>query len=160
MGLRASIAKHPIHPMIIPLPIGLWVFTLACQVISAAGGAGAWEIVATYTMAGGVIGALLSITPGFIDLFSIPPSRARTDGIWHMSLNISITALFIINIALRATGSVTTTASLILSIIGIALLLVSGWLGGSMVYVHGVAVEPQRVAAEPPHREEPVEVNR
>lgn len=160
MGLRASISKHPIHPMIIPLPIGLWVFTLACQIINAAGGTGAWETVATYTMGGGIVGGLLAVTPGFIDLFAVPPSRARSIGIWHMSLNISITALFIINFALRLTGSITAGASLVLSIIGIALLLVSGWLGGSMVYVHGVAVEPQRVTAEPPRREEPVEVNR
>lgn len=160
MGLKASIARHPIHPMIIPIPIGLWVFTLACQIIHEAGGAGPWETIATYAMGGGIIGALLAVTPGFIDLFSIPPSRARSDGIWHMSLNITITAIFIINFALRSTGSVTPGASLILSIIGVALLLVSGWLGGSMVYVHGVAVEPRRVAAPPPRREEPVEVNR
>jgi uncharacterized membrane protein len=35
----------------------------------------------------------------------------------------------------------------LLSVLGIILIAVSGWLGGEMVYVHGVAVEPQRDAA-------------
>jgi len=33
-------------------------------------------------------------------------------------------------------------------VVGIILITISGWLGGEMVYVHGVAVEPQRDAAQ------------
>jgi uncharacterized membrane protein len=38
MGSPASIKKHPIHPMLVALPIGLWIFALACDVVHAAGG--------------------------------------------------------------------------------------------------------------------------
>lgn len=33
MATRASIAGHPIHPMLVTLPIGLWVFSLVSDII-------------------------------------------------------------------------------------------------------------------------------
>jgi uncharacterized membrane protein len=33
MASRASIGGHPIHPMIIPFPIALWVFSLVADLI-------------------------------------------------------------------------------------------------------------------------------
>jgi uncharacterized membrane protein len=40
------------------------------------------------------------------------------------------------------------TIPLLLSVLGIILITISGWLGGEMVYVHGVAVEPQQDTAQ------------
>jgi predicted membrane protein DUF2231 len=65
----ASIGKHPIHPMLIVFPIGLWIFSLACDLIRLAGAPGdAWATVAFFSMVGGFIGALCAAVPGFIDL--------------------------------------------------------------------------------------------
>ena len=57
----------------------------------------------------------------------------------HMSINLTVVALYVVNAWLRRRG--VSDAAILLSVIAIALLLVSGWLGGKMVYVHGVAVE-------------------
>ena len=55
------------------------------------------------------------------------------------------------NIYLRRRG-IESSAPVWLSVIGVAMLAVSGWLGGKMVYVHGVAVEtPPHPAAPPKH---------
>src|SRR5215212_3435021 len=60
METPASIAKHPIHPMLVALPIGLWVFSLVSDIIYRAGwGSAVWNDVAFYTLAGGIVGALL-----------------------------------------------------------------------------------------------------
>jgi len=37
MRTPASIYKHPIHPMLVVFPIGLWIFSLACDLIRLAG---------------------------------------------------------------------------------------------------------------------------
>ena len=69
MRTPASISKHPIHPMLIVFPIGLWIFSLVCDLIHLGGASGdAWLTVAFYSMVGGVIGALCAAVPGFIDL--------------------------------------------------------------------------------------------
>jgi uncharacterized membrane protein len=65
MKTPASIAGHPIHPMLVALPIGLWIFSLVCDLVFAFGGASEnWRLVAVYTLAGGIIGALLAAVPG------------------------------------------------------------------------------------------------
>jgi uncharacterized membrane protein len=143
MASPASIAKHPIHPMLVAFPIGLLVFSLICDLIQLIGWGGAvWADVAFYTMAGGIVGALLAAVPGLIDLFSLS-GRPKTIGIWHMCINLLVVVIFVINFWLRMTGLTASNTPILLSVIGVALLGVSGWLGGQMVYVHGVAVEPQ-----------------
>ena len=68
MSSPASIRRHPIHPMLVVFPIGLWIFSLICDLIYQAGAHNAfWKGVAFYTMLVGVIGALLAAVPGFID---------------------------------------------------------------------------------------------
>ena len=140
MRTPASIAGHPIHPMLVAIPIGLWVFSFVCDLFVLSGRTGAWPTVALYTMVGGVVGALLAAVPGFIDLLSLPDGPKKT-AIIHMSINLTVVALFAINAWLRINGAPPTGTPFLLSVVAIGLLLVSGWLGGKMVYVHGVAVD-------------------
>lgn len=147
MQTPASISKHPIHPMLIVFPIGLWIFSLACDLIQLAGTPGAWSIVAFYSMIGGLIGALCAAVPGFIDLLfykgGAPP--VKKIALTHMTINLIVVVLYAVNIALRASGVLATgtgfSIPILLSIIGVAMLFVSGWLGGQMVHVYGVGVE-------------------
>jgi uncharacterized membrane protein len=146
MRTPANIAGHPIHPMLITLPIGLWVFSFVCDLIFVFGsGAPVWSTVALYTMAGGIVGALLAAVPGLIDLLSLPPEPRKT-ALIHMAINLTIVVLYIINFWLRSRTPDNPGGSVWLSLLTIVLLLISGWLGGKLVYVLGVAVSS---AAEP-----------
>jgi uncharacterized membrane protein len=139
MASKASIAGHPIHPMLVGIPIGLFVFALVADLASRVDGTSdAWPIVALYCIGGGIVGALLAAPFGLIDLLSIEDERAKKVGISHMVINLCVVALFIINFILRLQGAGDTTP-FVLTLIGIGLLLVSGWLGGHMVFVLGVA---------------------
>jgi uncharacterized membrane protein len=139
MRTPASIAGHPIHPMIVPIPIGLWLFSLFSDLMFRFGsGNPEWEIVAWYTMVGGIAGALIAALPGLVDLLSLPRSIKST-GVKHMALNLAIVALFAINAYIRRDG--VTDSAILLSVVAVALLAVSGWLGGKMVYERGVAVD-------------------
>lgn len=143
MKSKASVARHPIHPMLVPIPIGLWIFSLVCDILLHAKGDPIWSTLALYSMAGGIIGALLAAVPGLIDLLSMSPSPTKKIGIWHMVINLVVVVLYVGNFLLRveSTGPAG-SGPFILSILAILLLVVSGWLGGELVYVHGVAVDP------------------
>ena len=133
--------------MLVTLPIGLWVFSLIADVVHAAGwGPPVWKDVAFYTMAGGLVGALLAAVPGLIDLVSMPRSRARALGLVHMTVNVSAVLLFAINLWLRTRGA-DGALSLVLSVVGVALISVGGWLGGELVYVYGMGVEREQPPA-------------
>jgi uncharacterized membrane protein len=151
MQTPANIAKHPIHPMLVAIPIGLWVFSLVCDLVFVFGrGREVWTMVSQYSMVGGVVGALIAAVPGFIDMLSLHQGLKRV-ALTHMAINLAVVALFAVNAWLRWNGLTAYTA-VWLSVLGIALLLVSGWLGGKMVYVHGVAVQSPPEPEPPAHR--------
>ena len=56
MRTPANIAGHPIHPMLVTIPIGLWVFSLVCDLIAMqSADAATWNVVALYALIGGII---------------------------------------------------------------------------------------------------------
>jgi len=148
MRTPAQIARHPIHPMLVPVPIGLWIFAFVCDLIFVLGsGVGLWFTLSFWTMIGGVIGALIAAVPGMIDMLSLRGQPKRL-ALTHMAINVTIVVLYAVNIGTRIQGTAVAGAPLILSIIAIGLLAVSGWIGGHMVYVHGVAVDNSEVSRQ------------
>ena len=152
MRTPANIAGHPIHPMLVTLPIGLWLFSFVCDLFFVFGnGALEWSIVAVYAMGGGIVGALLAAIPGLIDLLSLPAEPRKT-AIVHMTINLSIVVLYVINFWFRL-QTPTAPGLVWLSTLTVAMLLVSGWLGGKLVYVSGVAVSAGESKEQPRRRE-------
>jgi uncharacterized membrane protein len=146
MKTPASIGGHPLHPMLIALPVGLWIFSLVADLIGVATGNNVWNLVAFYTMAGGIVGGLLAAIPGVIDFLSLRQEKVRRIALWHMAINVAVLTIFAINLALRVNDMASPPMFAIgLSVIAIALLMVSGWLGAEMVHVHGVGVVDARV---------------
>jgi uncharacterized membrane protein len=141
MASPASIKKHPVHPMLVALPIGLWIFTLVCDVVRAGGGATNWGTVATYCVAVGIVGALIAAVPGLIDYFSIDEAEMKRIATFHLAVNLGAVIVFAINLWLRFRLPAESNVPLGLSIVGIVAIGVGGWLGGEMANVKGMAVE-------------------
>lgn len=146
MRTPAQIAGHPIHPMLVTIPIGLWIFSLVCDFIAMRSGTPApWATASLYAMIGGILGALAAALPGLVDLLSLRATPVLPTAVKHMGINLTIVVLYVINAWMRW-GEATvapTGAPLVLSLVAIAMLLVSGWLGGKMVYEAGVAVHTE-----------------
>ncbi|HYD34433.1 MAG TPA: DUF2231 domain-containing protein [Methylophilaceae bacterium] len=141
MRTPASIGSHPIHPMLITIPVGLLIFSLICDLIALfAENPDVWLVVAFFTMVGGFIGALIAAVPGVIDLMAIENEKVKKIGMMHMALNLVAVTLYAVNIWLRIEGTSSSTP-LILSVIAVGLLGASGWLGAEMVHKHGVGVD-------------------
>ena len=140
MASKASIAGHPIHPMLVSIPIGLFVFSLVADIAARAGWGEAWPVVAFYCMGGGIVGALLAAVFGLVDLLSMTDERVKKVGLAHMAIMLVVVTLYVVNFALRWQGAPVAGAPFTLSVFAILLLLAGGWLGGHMVFVHGVAV--------------------
>jgi uncharacterized membrane protein len=144
MRTPASIGKHPIHPMLVVFPLGLWIFSLVCDLISlTVAMPDVWRTVAFYSMVGGLIGALIAAVPGLIDLLyykgGAPP--VKKIALTHMAINLSVVVLYAVNIWLRIDRLEGMNVPIVLSVIGVCAIAVSGWLGGQMVHVYGVGVE-------------------
>ncbi len=148
MAGRASIARHPVHPMLVTFPIALWVAALVCDLIHLRSPHDVfWKAAAFYAMAGGLIGALAAAGPGLADYLTIADAKVRRIGTMHLVLNLLVVALYAANLWIRHGAPPDATNPVWLSAGSLVLLVISGWLGGEMVYVHGVAVDPQRTPA-------------
>jgi uncharacterized membrane protein len=145
MQTPTSIRKHPLHPMLVMLPVGLWVFSLAADVFHLAGGSfEVWSGVALYTMVGGFLGALIAAVPGTIDYLAMRRDRpVRRLAQLHMRINVVMTVLYGVNIWLRVSNPAELGVPVALSVLSVVMLFVSGWLGAEMVHVHGVGVEEE-----------------
>jgi uncharacterized membrane protein len=157
MASPASIGGHPVHPMIIPFPIALWVFSLVADVIYLWRGNPVWrDYIAFYTLLGGIIGAAVAAVPGLIDWLSLKDREVVKIANWHARLNVIALLIFASSFYLRTSGgsglvSGSHTIPFGLSVLGVILITISGWLGGELVFKHGVAVEAQsadRIARE------------
>lgn len=146
---KATVKDHPIHPMLIAFPIGFWTGSLIADIAYAATGNSFWTTMASALIGFGIIGALLAAIPGFIDYFTAPmDAKTKGTATKHMLVNLGVTALFIINYFVRA-GTPGSSTGYVLSVIAIAALLYSGWLGGDMVYDHKVGVEEKQAKGGP-----------
>lgn len=147
MASPASFNGHPIHPMIIPFPIALWVFSVVADIIYLWRGNPIWkDWIAFYALLGGILGAALAAVPGVIDWLSITDRSVVKIANWHARLNVIALLVFAGSFYLRTVSggrivSGSHTIPFALSLLGIVLITISGWLGGEMVFKHGVAVD-------------------
>jgi uncharacterized membrane protein len=144
--LQGKCLRHPLHPILVHLPTALWPSAFVLDVISNLGGnKNAIVQTASFAILLGLLAALVAIPAGLADWWDIKPEKpARKLGIYHMALNLTVTAIQIVNLLLRwgtlqGTGSVD-TLPLILSLLSTLMLLVSGYLGGLMVYDQGISI--------------------
>ncbi len=63
MSSPASIKSHPVHPMLVDFH-RMRVFALVCDVVHAVSGSAVWQTVATFLVAGGIVGALAGGSAG------------------------------------------------------------------------------------------------
>ena len=143
MDSKAKLFGHPIHPMLIVFPIGLFATAVAFDIVGLIQNDGSWSGIAFWMIAAGIIGGLLAAVFGLVDWLAIPAgTRAKFIGLLHGAGNVLVTLLFIVSWFLRrpAPESLSTTAFL-LSVVGVLIALVTGWLGGELVDRLAVGVD-------------------
>jgi len=144
--LQGKWLKHPLHPILVHMPTALWPAALLFDILANFGvGGNALVQTSFYCIAFGLMSALVAIPAGLADWWDIKPGKpARTLGLYHMAINLAVTVLQIANLLLRLdTLTTSTTVAALpfaLSILSTLLLLVSGYLGGRMVYDQGISI--------------------
>ena len=154
---------HPLHPPLTDATIGAYTVSAVLGVLGILG-------VSESNMAKGwwlalVVGLIVSAPTaltGLVDWLSL----TRRTPLWrtatmHMSAMVTATVFFALAAIFGHDGYAdadVTGGSLVLTLIGFALLTVGGWIGGTIVYVHGMRVlslqeEPSHRAVTPGHPE-------
>ena len=102
MESKAKIMGHPIHPILIPFPLGLLSTSVVFDVVYLLTGNGKWSEISFWMIAAGVIGGLAAAVFGLIDWLAIPSgTRAKAVGMWHGATNVVMVTIFIVSWLLR-----------------------------------------------------------
>jgi len=143
--LEGKPLQHPIHPMLVHFPIGLFLLSFLLDLASLASSSVPNLVRGSfYAMLLGLITSLVAAVPGLVDYTDIrsdhPGKRTATA---HMILNFMVVVVYGINLGVRSSSLLDPKISMgpfILSLVGVGLLSASGYLGGRLVYDDGIAV--------------------
>jgi uncharacterized membrane protein len=157
MYSRVTIAGHPVHAMLVGIPVTFYATSFVCFCAHAFGAEALWFQIGVYATLAGVIAAAVTAIPGFIDwAYGIPlGTRAKSTGFVHMTLNLAALVVFVINLFLqwqhRLEAFPSTGTSVILSLVGVLLTGAAGFRGWALVQLHHVGVEltSEQEALEP-----------
>jgi uncharacterized membrane protein len=145
MESRVKVFGHPLHPVLVAFPLGLLgasiIFDIAYLVSYRHNSR--WADIAFGMICVGVAAGVIAAVPGLIDYLAIPRgTRAKRIGLLHGIGNVIVLALFAASIALRwRLVEQPPTQAIVLSFVGVALMVVTGWLGGELVDRLGVGVD-------------------
>jgi uncharacterized membrane protein len=153
MASKASIGGHPVHPILIPFPLALWTTSFLCDVIFYFWRHPSLNLIAKFMLAVGCLGAVAAAIPGIIDWLSIKDAGVKRIANWHARLNIIALIVFAISLYFRMQigahwVNYHMRVPFLVSFLGVILISISGWLGGELVYKHGVGVSPQHDSPE------------
>ena len=144
MNSRVKLLGHPLHPMLIVYPLGLLSTAVIFDILFKFINNTAFPVASYWMITAGLIGGLLAAVIGFMEWLSVPnDSRAKSIGLYHGLGNLVIVLLFAGSWWLRtnAQDHMPSTAAFVLSLLGFLLALVTGWLGGELVYRLGIGVD-------------------
>jgi uncharacterized membrane protein len=99
----ASIAGHPLHPMLIPFPIAFFVATFVCDLVFWRTGDSFWATGALWLLGAGLVMAALAAVIGLLDVLGEERIRALNDVWWHAGGNVIAVLIALYNWYLRYT---------------------------------------------------------
>lgn len=155
--------KHPLHPALVHFPIACWTLATLADVGSRWWGDPAWRVAGGLLLIG-AISALATMAAGFLELMKIPnDSPALRVANRHLLMAVITWSCYTASLMLRVhdrTLHPPDALALALSAIGFLALCATGWLGGTLVYTHGVGVHREQTdelhaSALPPSRHKP-----
>jgi uncharacterized membrane protein len=143
MEARAKLMGHPIHQMLIVFPVGLLGMSVIFDLVYFVTNEQIFEVVAYWMMIAGIVGGLVAAPFGLADWTKIPKdTRAKRVGAVHGLGNVVVLLLFVGSVLLRGDAMAPpSTAAYLCSFAGLALALVTAWLGGELVNQLGVGVK-------------------
>ena len=152
MESRAKLLGHALHQQLIPFPFGLLVTAVIFDVLYLLTDSGELATVAYWMIAAGIVGGIAAAPFGLIDWMHIQKgTMARRVGALHGSGNVVMLVVFAASwLARRDAPEAPDGVALALSFTGLALAIVTGWLGGELVDRHAVGIDDGAHLDSPP----------
>lgn len=149
-GSAISVFGHPLHPMVVPLPIAALLGAFVTDLVFLSTQDTFWSRLSFILLAVGLITGAVAAVLGLLEAASL--QRARSSGtVWMHGLgNVVAMIASAGNFKIRwEADGLWVPSGVYLSGAVAVLLLITAWLGGSLTFKHGIGVS-QRVGSDNP----------
>jgi len=138
----ARMFGHPIHPMLVPVPIVCFVGTLVTDIVYWRTAEMQWANFSAWLLTIGLLVSILVVIAGLTDFLGDRRIRSLRQAWIHGVGNAVALVLAIVNAFVHSRDAYTSVVptGLVLSALVVLILLVTGWNGWDMVYRHGVGL--------------------
>jgi uncharacterized membrane protein len=140
----ASIGGHPLHAMLVPVPITCFIATFLSDLVYWKTAAMQWANISAWLLTVGLIVSVFVATAGIIDFFGDSRIRALRAAWIHALGNITALILSVFNVFIHSRDAYTSVVPTGVTLSGIVVLIlgITGWNGWTLVYRHRVGVSP------------------
>jgi uncharacterized membrane protein len=138
----ASIGGHPIHAILVQFPIVCFVGAFITDIVYWRSMSFIWETFSVWLLTAGLVGAGLAVVAGLIDFVADHRIRQLRSGWIHALGNGLVIALSVINVLVHSRDGYTAVVptGIILSGVVVLIMMITGWMGGELVYRRPVGV--------------------
>src|SRR5215203_2698172 len=143
MKSKAHFKGHPLHPILVSFPIAFFIGTLAFDILGVVYGRNDFHNMSMYLEIAGIGFALFAAVPVIVDnIFIVPPkSSAKRRATKHGLINTTMVIIFAVALLMRQKQDASFAIIISLEIVGIILLCIAGWLGGTLVYRNQIGID-------------------
>jgi len=142
---RVAIHRHPLHPIVVVYPIACLTLLLPADVVFLWSGDAFWADVAWWLNLVGLAAGLLAAILGISDMFLIRVARRHVSAWSHFIAGVMLLALAALGVWLRYPDPAAAGWwALLQSAATAGMVLVVGWLGGTLTFGHGIGVYGHR----------------
>jgi uncharacterized membrane protein len=136
---RLSVMGHPVHPILQVIPAAVLPASTTFDALAYLSGSESLGEAGRYSLILGLLGGVGAGATGVLDYYEIENRPVRRVALYHGLSNAGLLTSYLASLRRRGGGRVDGKA-LLFSILGASLVGLSGYLGGSLVYEHGVRV--------------------
>lgn len=149
MRSKVHIKGHPLHPILVGFPIAFFVGAFLSDIILVITDRIFFSQMAGYLLTGGIFFTVIAAIPGVIDYFYIvpPESSAMKRATKHAILNFSMLFIFTMALLMRRNNDINFYIILLLELSGVIILMISGWLGGTLVHRNQIGIDHRYAGA-------------
>jgi uncharacterized membrane protein len=142
----AAIGGHPLHVMLVPIPIACFVGTLITDLVYWQTAEMQWANMSAWLLAVGLLVAVFAVIAGLIDFLGERRIRDLRSAWIHTIGNALALIVAIFNAFIHSRDAYTSVVptGIILSVVTVLILLITGWNGWTLVHRHGVGVRGQQ----------------
>lgn len=141
MQSRLRVHGHPIQPILVTFPFGLFVCAVIFDLFALAGGVRLLGEVGYWTAVAGLVAAGLTVVAGLVDLWDVPPGRTRRAAISFTVVNLTTAGVFVVTCLVRADapGRGVSAGLLVTELVALAVGALGVALGAHLVRAFDVA---------------------